>query len=222
MTKEPEAEPEVEEAKHPEPKRFAAASVCLGRDAVVSMVSWIEIFGIALLIALIYPGFGARAYTPVHDAVGWDILRIDGNRAKEMVLFDHRGHQERQGEDRQACQVCHHLSKLHDGPTQCSVCHRDMYQSMPIFDHESHQQALGGNESCGKCHMRTKARENAKPCRECHPEFREHAGGFVARSYESAMHSLCVGCHRREDQEAGQQVLSKCTYCHPDIDDDDD
>lgn len=222
MTKKPETTPEPEEPRHPDPKRFKSASVWLGGDSAVtilSILSWIEIVAIALVIALFYPGFHAAAHTPVRDAVGWDILRIDANRAKQVVFFDHAGHQERLGKDREACKLCHHLSKPMDGPTRCCVCHRDMYRSMPIFDHESHRQVLGGNVSCLLCHVKSKAKEDATPCEECHSEFRDHAVGFVARSFESAMHSRCVGCHRAEDQKAHQQVLSKCNFCHPDMDD---
>ncbi|MEW6359399.1 MAG: cytochrome c3 family protein [Planctomycetota bacterium] len=217
MTTKVETNKELEGPKYPEPQRFRTATVWLGGGSaavVLSVVSWLEIFAIALIVALFYPGFHARARTPVRGAVGWDILRIDGNRAKEVVLFNHAKHEALLGKTREACVRCHHMSRPNDGPTECYVCHRDMYLRMSIFDHESHHHVLGGIKSCVECHPQDKAKERAKPCKECHAEMRSYEGDFVARSYEAAMHSLCIGCHKEKDRERNVQMMTKCEFCH--------
>ena len=186
--------------------------------AIAAIVSWAEVFVVAFVAALLYAGSYATTHTPVKDALGWDTLKIDGNRAKHAVLFPHADHQKRIGKSRQACMTCHHMSKPMDGPTGCHVCHRDMYLSMSIFDHESHQQALGGNKACSECHPQNKAKENAKPCRECHGSYTKTLSDYAARSFESAMHSRCVGCHRKESKKVGKPAITKCRACHKDID----
>lgn len=188
-------------------------------SATVSAFLWAEIVAVALTAALLYSGSSATARTPVKDAVGWDTLRIDGNRAKQVVLFPHTKHQETIGKEREACQTCHHMSKPNDGPTRCYVCHRDMYESRSIFEHASHREALGGNASCNVCHPEGKARELAKPCQDCHKKYTKALDDYMARSYESAMHSRCIGCHREKDKKRKSPVLSKCDCCHPDMDD---
>ena len=209
---------DVEETRFPQPKLFKSATVWLGDSAVAIalVVTWVEILVVALVVTLLYTSFTARARTPVRDAVGWDTLRIDGNRADKVVLFPHADHKKRLGEDKKACMTCHHMSKPMDGPTSCHVCHRDMYLSISMFDHPSHQQVLGGNESCHECHTRDKAKENAKPCKECHKGYTKEPEEYVARSYESAMHSRCISCHKKEAKKVGKPNLWKCVNCHKD------
>ena len=50
-----DTETDVEEQKYPDPKRFKAASVWLGGSGVtiVSIISWVEIFVVALLAAIL-------------------------------------------------------------------------------------------------------------------------------------------------------------------------
>jgi hypothetical protein len=165
--------------------------------------------------------------TPVAEAVGWDVLRIDGDRDGRWVLFDHQDHEEivksrRSG--RSACRQCHHLSKPHDGPTACAECHRDMHLPTSIFDHDLHQQWLGGNVSCGECHEGRHAADTAKPCGECHEDMKPTRPGkafkAVAVSHQDAMHKQCIGCHKEPDRwSVGHQrrdtpPLERCPTCH--------
>jgi len=211
---------ETPEVRGPEPKFFKSTTVWLGDSklTIASVLSWVEIVVVAFVVTLFYAGFSAKAHTPVKDAVGWGVLKIDGNRAKHAVLFPHEAHKDRIGKNKDACITCHHMSKPMDGPTSCYVCHRDMYLWMPIFNHESHQEALGGNASCIQCHEENKAKENVKRCKECHSEYTEDPDDYVARSYEAAMHSRCVGCHKKEAKKGDRQRLYKCNCCHKDTD----
>jgi len=209
---------DTEEAQYPRPRLSKSPTDWQGGSAVtaVSIVSWVEILAVAVIAASLYVGLSAKASTPVKDAVGWDTLTIDGNRAERSVLFPHADHQKRIGEDQPACKTCHHMSKPMDGPTSCYVCHRDMYLSASIFDHVSHQKALGSNRACKECHVTDKARENSKQCKECHETYTKTLDEYVARSYESAMHSRCVACHKREAKKIGKPKITKCQWCHKD------
>ncbi len=185
--------------------------------AIASIVSWIEIVAVALVVTLLYASFSAKPRTPVKAAVGWDPLRIDGNRAKGAVLFPHAVHVKWVGASREACMTCHHMSKPMDGPTSCAACHRDMYASTSIFDHDSHRKALGQGKSCNKCHPQDKAKEHVKPCQECHETYTKAPSAYVARSYESAMHTQCVSCHKEQAEMFGRPELATCQSCHKEM-----
>ena len=172
--------------------------------------------------------------TPVTRARGWNVLRIDGNRAREKAFFDHPDHTQRLGrktpltyaflapssEQREACLRCHHLNHPEDGATPCWLCHQDMYRSTSIFDHDLHEDALGGNQSCGECHAEGHADDTVqKPCQECHEEMvpgpEEETFNPLAPSYKEAMHGLCLECHRQESQRLQRPQLELCVTCHP-------
>jgi hypothetical protein len=172
--------------------------------------------------------------TPVARARGWNVLRIDGNRAKEYTLFDHQDHIRRLGQqtspstapfatsadERKACVLCHHLSQPEDGATPCWICHRDMYQPTSLFDHELHKKELGGNPSCGECHAGGHADDTVqKPCVDCHenmaPAPGEKAFDYLAVGYKDAMHGRCLQCHQKEAQRLRRPELELCGTCHP-------
>ncbi|MFO7892681.1 MAG: Ni/Fe-hydrogenase cytochrome b subunit [Longimicrobiales bacterium] len=156
------------------------------------------------------------------------LLLIDGNRSNEMALFDHEAHEARV--DDEACGTCHHLNLPLDEGSSCSECHRDMYAPTPLFDHDLHETALGGSESCGECHedAAVKSYETATECGECHeaPAAARAADAVIeppdghwqdAVGYMDAMHGLCVTCHERALADSPDQYpadLDRCGTCH--------
>jgi len=84
-------------------------------------------------------------------------------------------------------------------------CHRDMFLRTSIFNHDFHQEKLGGNKGCGKCHGESgfKSAAEAKPCTECHTAMAPQGSRVAIRTkgpdrlkfaagYVDAMHGLCI------------------------------
>ncbi len=173
-------------------------------------------------------------------AVRTGVLLIDGNRNGDYVLFDHDGHTEELGEGgdpEESCATCHHMNKPFDNSTACYECHTDMYLAVDIFDHDFHEEELGGNSGCVECHTNPdlpKVRENTTDCIECHTGMREGDSRvnitdpekqYRASGYMTAMHELCITCHeeRQPTLAVPNDDFSRCVHCHqglPDLDDD--
>lgn len=176
---------------------------------------------VALLPAQAVSG-APQPSTPVQAARGWNPLRIDGNRDRGYVDFDHLAHQKRLKEaapiGQDICLTCHHLSKPNDQATACWECHRDMYLATSIFNHSLHQTELGGNISCSKCHTHDHTRDSAKPCAECHDTMIAAAGktrfSEMAPGYKDALHGTCINCHVQEAAKRDKADLALCTTCH--------
>lgn len=161
-----------------------------------------------------------------------DVLLIDGNRDGRSVLFDHKGHQRRMGEQ-QSCGQCHHMNKPLSGATPCYQCHSDMYHGSDIFDHNLHMKKMGGNKACVKCHTDPalpKNRVTTTKCIECHKHIRSPDSlvkvsdpdlqSKDAVGYMQAMHGLCIPCHekaRKERPELGEN-FARCATCHEGVD----
>lgn len=201
-----------------------------GRDtpgrAIFARRSGFATFVIALMLPamlnLQLPGAG-RSTDAVYPAKGWETLLIDGNKSGYVVHFPHLEHQERLTEElggkQAACQTCHHLNSPDDEATSCSECHTDYYRSSFIFDHTTHQQALGGNISCTECHDQEQhVRQSAEICQECHETMTAQAGHPVfnafASPYANAMHGRCLECHRQKAVELEDPSLELCSTCH--------
>ena len=161
------------------------------------------------------------------------VLMIDANRNGRYVLFDHLGHQQRQG-GLDSCGKCHHMNQPFDEATACWQCHGDMFTATPIFDHDLHAQRMGGNEKCIECHrdpQAVKSVETARPCMECHEgmvvedsfvtktfvrNWRDSKTLMEASSYMDALHGLCIKCHEdqlRQREELGKD-FARCAACH--------
>ncbi|MEW6236857.1 MAG: NrfD/PsrC family molybdoenzyme membrane anchor subunit [Candidatus Omnitrophota bacterium] len=192
-----------------------------------SVFSIVAVLTIAFTAAIL-PSRALSRYeakdVPVQAAQGWDILKIDGNRTGEYVLFDHKDHiarlQVTYGE-REGCIKCHHARLPKDGPGRCGVCHSDMYKPKSNFDHAYHQSILLGNKSCAQCHPEgiSKSKETAKVCSECHRAMFEHIDVkepdyYIARGYVDAMHDLCIPCHTEQSKILGRKKLAQCAACH--------
>lgn len=154
-------------------------------------------------------------------------MLIDSGGTGRFVLFEHKCHEQRLGEQ-QSCGACHHMNVPLDEATSCARCHRDMYRPTDIFAHDQHVQALGGQTACAGCHpdpAAAKIRTATKPCTECHKPLdpavtlidssQSHTPG-MAPGYIQAMHGLCIGCHRDHEAqaEATEPYLSSCAACH--------
>jgi Ni/Fe-hydrogenase subunit HybB-like protein len=155
------------------------------------------------------------------------LLMIDGNRDGRLVLFDHKGHEQRLGRE-DSCAECHHMNLPLDRASSCHECHRDMYEPTRTFGHASHVRSTDGNAGCVQCHDDdddVKTFETATACMECHAETLL-AGPTIkapedrwndAVGYMEAMHELCIRCHERkavEDPERFPAVMQECRGCH--------
>jgi hypothetical protein len=211
------------------------------RVALTDGLHRVTLIGLATLPlawVLLYPPFhdGASGAHPVRPALGLDatrsVLRIDGNQAGVMVEFPHVEHQKRLGQD-SSCSICHHVSLPHDRSTPCSRCHRDMLRPTRIFEHTFHtgtvarENKIAGyhptNHSCTVCHppRQPKTAESASDCYECHRQDMWLVGRpdstmnlLLADGYQTAMHDLCIDCHRREQAKLGRTDLADCAACH--------
>jgi hypothetical protein len=203
--------------------------------------SAILVLAVALAVAFL-PGRGSvlsAAPTPVKEALGWEVLVINGNRDEASVGFDHVAHQEllvgavtHEGgscatcpqsvestdDGNGACTACHHLSKPNDEVTPCWVCHQDMTVPTSIFDHTLHQAVLGGNAACVECHLGEHMPNTARDCQECHvpmvPQGGEKGFNHVAPGYKDALHGACVVCHEQEAEAQARPELARCPACH--------
>lgn len=188
---------------------------------VVARRSGFSIFVIALTLPVLSLKSNPPV-TPVTAARGWEILHIDGNQSGYVVNFPHQDHQQRlvdsvTGESQ--CQVCHHLNLPNDEVSACSNCHTDYYQSSSIFNHNHHQLALGGNESCLECHAAQEhASLTADICQDCHETMVPTEGrvtfNMQAPAYKDAMHGRCLDCHTAEALEQDRPELARCSTCH--------
>jgi len=155
------------------------------------------------------------------------LLLIDGDRAGTFVLFEHKAHQQRLGQNA-SCEKCHHANLPLERGTPCVTCHRDMYRATDTYSHDQHVRVLGGNRSCARCHedaTEAKSRAASKPCVDCHKadlaqqtlvKAENDLPPGVAPGYRAAMHGLCVRCH--VDHEKAEAVekpyLGRCAACH--------
>ncbi len=200
------------------PEFFKGRTIFFKKSAVTTaaIITLVEILILSVAFAIFYPDNKEASYTPVKEAVGWDTLRIDGDRDSNFVLFNHTIHMDTIGQSKKECRTCHHVSLPYDGPSTCTGCHRSMDMYTMVFDHPNHQQYHSSKKGCIECHTdNDKTRENAKACTECHPDYTEDVMKRIARSYQSAMHSKCVVCHTTRDKEAGVKKHSLCKNCHP-------
>ncbi|MBN2326618.1 MAG: Ni/Fe-hydrogenase cytochrome b subunit [Candidatus Omnitrophica bacterium] len=229
FTDEKEEKKSIEKRQFEQPVFDAPSKVWLG-DSLVQNISVFSIIVVSVIsiTAAMLPSKAISGYerdpVPVRKAVGWETIKIDGNRTGEFVLFNHKEHEQRLEKihgEREGCLACHHASIPQDGPTGCYECHSDMHLSSNIFDHEFHQKALQGNQSCTQCHAegQSKSRESSIACTECHQSMFQKidtgkADYYIARSYMNAMHDLCIPCHQEQSQILGDENIPKCAFCH--------
>ncbi len=191
-----------------------------GLRAVFARRSSLGVFIIALALS-IFAFTNKTPANPVQAAAGWETLLIDGNQKSYAVSFPHVEHQERLAilvGEKENCQTCHHMDIPGDEATACAQCHTDQHQPSLIFNHNTHQQALGGNQSCSNCHTQEHARLTEAICQDCHsarisaqePEITS----MTAPSYFDAMHGRCLACHQQKAVELENPDMALCSTCH--------
>jgi Ni/Fe-hydrogenase subunit HybB-like protein len=178
-----------------------------------------------------YAVFEQGKHANPRDGEQVEMLLIDGDRKNKFVLFDHEEHK-RKNNGEESCAMCHHMNKPLDKATSCFECHRDMFLSTDIFDHEYHRAKLEESGGCVACHKDPadpKKRQAVTQCDECHKTMRtpnsfvktekeEETG--IAPGYMTAMHSLCVECHKQKQEEKAELAphLARCAACHQGMD----
>jgi Ni/Fe-hydrogenase subunit HybB-like protein len=176
--------------------------------------------GVRLVLA------GAGDPAPAADVALSTALLLDGNGDGRYVLFEHELHQARLG-GASSCERCHHRTVPALRATSCTRCHRDMYAPTDTFNHARHAAAVGGNRSCERCHPAgaAKVRAASEPCVSCHRQDQVRPAPFpvtlalgegIAPPYRTAVHGLCVDCHRRQEAALSLRdpYLSRCPTCH--------
>ena len=201
-------------------------------------VSLIVVVALPVAWMAMYPPFAdaESSSTTVRPPLAKDaereVLRLDGDRSGVVAIFPHADHKERLGGEA-SCVICHHINLPHDHSSACSSCHRDMYQPTRMFDHFAHMDAVaneeglsgwyGFNQSCSFCHTdgRPRSADSAKECFECHKDDMWLTGKpdeklelAAARSYQDAMHTVCVDCHEKEAGRVNRPGLQDCSTCH--------
>lgn len=173
--------------------------------------------GALAFAALIPTGNGSTA-RKLQGAIGWEIMRIDGNRNGHSVEFTHESHQQLTAKNGDGCAVCHHLNLPGDNVSSCFECHKDMQKKSSIFDHEGHARLYRNKGTyCKECHGSDRSRESVKTCAQCHEEYTQPVSTYTGvRGYEPAMHGSCIACHHKEDEKLGQKMFTDCGFCHPD------
>jgi len=203
-----------------------SARTWLGTPAIASTTRYSLAFilsfaiGIALMPDDRIHGEGVENI-PVQKARGAETLFIDGNHDSFGVSFKHKTHIDSLGGS-EACVKCHHMNLPLDKNSGCWQCHKNMYSTTDMFNHNWHNSEAGADIVCDKCHPVGSQREtgSAKKCNECHNDLipgKQEAliDNFMAVSYVDALHIQCVDCHREmaaDDTERAQ--LSECATCH--------
>jgi Ni/Fe-hydrogenase subunit HybB-like protein len=191
-----------------------------GLRSIVARRSGMAVFVFALAFPVLMLNRGIPA-SPVAEAKGWELLQINGNNSGYQVRFPHSDHQLRFTNEitgQSDCQVCHHLDKPQDEMTACSGCHSDYHQTASIFDHNSHEDALGGNASCQECHTQEHIKQTAEICQNCHQSMAAVNGevtfSMLAVSYHDALHGRCLACHEDQAMKQANPELALCSTCH--------
>jgi len=215
-----------ESLAHTPPSFDYASAVWLGnpRIAALSKYSLAFILSFALGMALM-PGHQVRGEgieeITVRPANGKDILSINGNRDDFEVVFPHKEHIKRIGEDK--CIDCHHLNLPRCDNNSCWECHTSMYTTVDFFKHDWHGQDHGGKIKCDDCHTpgQTRNAQSTKKCTECHTNYEfstykdDDLKRYYALSYTDALHKLCVSCHMIKSTELKDKPkLAECATCH--------
>jgi len=220
-----------ESSPHGKPGFDYASRVWLGSPAVAARTRYSLAFvlsfalGFALMPHSKIQGKGIEEVR-AQKARGGDVLFIDGNRDGFGARFDHALMIDKLGRE-ESCIKCHHMNLPLDRQSGCWECHRGVYTSSPVFDHDWHGAPGGGKLACVRCHTagEERGRASAKLCRECHTDL--YAGAavkpgddgeradYTARSYVDAMHESCIPCHRELAEEDPAKVpLTGCAKCH--------
>ncbi|NWG00274.1 MAG: Ni/Fe-hydrogenase cytochrome b subunit [Thermoanaerobaculaceae bacterium] len=84
-----------------------------------------------------------------------------------------------------------------------------------LFEHEAHQQRLGGNLSCGRCHHFNLPLERGTSCGRCHRDMYRSTDTFSHDRHTAALgaNGSCSRCHRSEGEKT-RATATPCRECH--------
>jgi Ni/Fe-hydrogenase subunit HybB-like protein len=215
-----------ESLPHTAPSFDYSSHAWLGTPDVSSLTKYSLAFVISFAVGMAFMPEGKLEGKGIENvkvsrASGKDTLFINGNRDVNLVMFPHKDHIQRIGQDQ--CVKCHHLTLPGYQESSCWECHASMYKAVDFFRHDWHSSANGANIKCKGCHKAgvTRNSESAKKCVECHPEFKfdksesRFVKNYFALSYTDALHKLCVSCHIIKSKELKDKPnLAQCTTCH--------
>ncbi len=189
---------------------------------IFSAVSFVLIVVLSCAVFFMKAGPAPLFTEDLREPAGLDVLRIDGNRDGRFVVFTHKKHMQRNGNQKEGCVRCHHLSLPDDGPVSCVRCHRRMNGVTSIFNHDYHIARFNNDfhisrnvksPACAKCHTHDKSPENRVSCNSCHGEYTRDAAYYTqVRGYKDALHGNCFQCH--EKNSAKTEGGDKCSFCH--------
>lgn len=89
-----------------------------------------------------------------------------------------------------------------------------------LFQHEAHQDRLGGRESCAQCHHRNVPMARGTSCSECHSDMYRTTDTFDHEKHADAYEGKtgCVVCHVDPAEAKTRYTAgSDCDRCHPPV-----
>jgi hypothetical protein len=92
----------------------------------------------------------------------------------------------------------------------------DRAGSHVLFEHEAHQERLGGRESCGQCHHRNLPLDRATSCDKCHRDMYRTTDIFSHTGHVRALgdNHACVRCHVDAATPKTRTASKACRDCH--------
>ncbi len=84
-----------------------------------------------------------------------------------------------------------------------------------LFEHEAHQQRLGGDLSCGRCHHFNLPLERGTSCARCHRDMYRPTDTFAHDRHAAALgaNRSCARCHRGGGDKT-RATATPCRECH--------
>jgi Ni/Fe-hydrogenase subunit HybB-like protein len=85
-----------------------------------------------------------------------------------------------------------------------------------LFDHQGHEDRLGGEDSCAECHHMNLPLDRASACHECHRDMYEPTRTFDHASHVRSTdgNAGCVQCHDDDDDVKTFETATACMDCH--------
>lgn len=85
-----------------------------------------------------------------------------------------------------------------------------------LFEHDAHQERLGGQASCAVCHHRNLPLDLATSCTHCHRDMYETTDTFSHAGHEAALggRASCARCHAEADAPKTRAAAEACDDCH--------
>ncbi len=87
---------------------------------------------------------------------------------------------------------------------------------LTLFNHQGHEDRLGGEESCASCHHLNMPMDRASSCHECHRDMYEPTLIFNHESHVRGTdgNQGCVKCHDPSSAVKSYETATACRECH--------